>query len=77
MRNGLENQLQENQRTVMECVDKIDKLYERLQLDNNQKFNFLAENRGNYHMLLRYFLISHQVRKHFWPNAIVRTFLNM
>ena len=50
MRNGLETQLQENQRIVMECVDKIDKLYERLQLDNNQKFNFLAENRGKHHI---------------------------
>lgn len=47
VRNGLENQLKENQRIVMECVDKIDKLYDRLQLDNNQKFNFLAENRGH------------------------------
>ena len=59
MRNSLETQLQENQRIVMECVDKIDKLYERLQLDNNQKFNFLAENRGNYiHIYQRVFFLK-------------------
>eukprot|EP00088_Acartia_fossae_P036976 TRINITY_DN3816_c0_g1_i5.p1 TRINITY_DN3816_c0_g1~~TRINITY_DN3816_c0_g1_i5.p1 ORF type:complete len:685 (-),score=168.86 TRINITY_DN3816_c0_g1_i5:182-2236(-) len=44
---NLQQKLQENQRVVMECVDKIDKLYERLQLDNNLKFQFLAENRGH------------------------------
>jgi hypothetical protein len=43
---GLEEQVKQNQRRVMECVEKIDSLYERLQLNMNDKFQFLAEHQG-------------------------------
>merc|ERR1719233_357922 len=32
---------------VMEAVEKIDNLYERLQMEMNEKFQFLAENQGH------------------------------
>ena len=31
---------------VMELIEKIDALFDRLQMDNRQKFEFLANNRG-------------------------------
>ena len=40
----LEEQVKKNQRMVMEAVEKIDSLYERLQMEMNEKFQFLAEN---------------------------------
>ena len=42
----LEDRLKANQREVCECIDKIDALYERLQMDANTKFEFLANNKG-------------------------------
>lgn len=44
---NLEDQLKANQKLVMECIEKIDSLYERLTLDANTKFQFLAENQGH------------------------------
>ena len=38
--------MKRNQRRVMELVDRMDKLYERLQLNIHQKFQFIAENQG-------------------------------
>ena len=46
MVSGLEEQVKRNQRHVMECVERLDSLYERLQLDIHNKFQFLAENQG-------------------------------
>jgi len=43
----LEDVVKKNQKTVMEAVEKIDSLYERLQLDMNEKFHFLAETQGH------------------------------
>jgi len=43
----LEDRLKANQREVCECIDKIDALYERLQMDANTKFEFLANNKGH------------------------------
>merc|ERR1719481_2479916 len=43
----LEDVVKKNQKTVMEAVEKIDRLYERLQLDMNEKFHFLAETQGH------------------------------
>ena len=40
----LESEVKKNQKMVMESVEKIDHLYERLQLEMNEKFQFLAEN---------------------------------
>ena len=38
--------MKQNQRRVMECVERLDSLYERLQLNMNDKFQFLAEHQG-------------------------------
>ncbi len=46
MVSGLEEQVKRNQRQVMECVERLDSLYERLQLNIHNKFQFLAENQG-------------------------------
>jgi len=43
----LKDVVKNNQKTVMEAVEKIDSLYERLQLDMNEKFHFLAETQGH------------------------------
>jgi len=43
----LEEQVKKNQKMVMEAVEKIDNLYERLQMEMNDKFQFLAENQGH------------------------------
>jgi len=43
----LESEVKKNQKMVMESVEKIDHLYERLQLEMNEKFQFLAENQGH------------------------------
>lgn len=43
----LESEVKKNQKLVMESVEKIDHLYERLQLEMNEKFQFLAENQGH------------------------------
>lgn len=43
----LEDRLKSNQREVCECVEKIDALYERLQMDMHEKFDFLANNKGH------------------------------
>jgi hypothetical protein len=43
---GLEEQVKKNQRRVMECVERMDSLYDRLQLNMNDKFQFLAEHQG-------------------------------
>ena len=40
----LEEMVKKNQKMVMEAVEKIDSLYERLQMEMNEKFQFLAEN---------------------------------
>ena len=52
----LEDQLKANQKLVMECIEKIDSLYERLTLDANTKFQFLAENQGWYSRSIRIYL---------------------
>jgi len=44
---GLEDKLKSNQREVMESIERIDALYDRLQLDANTKFQFLSNNRGH------------------------------
>lgn len=44
---GLEEQVKLNQRRVMECVERLDCLYDRLQLNMNDKFQFLAEHQGH------------------------------
>jgi hypothetical protein len=51
MVSGLEEQVKRNQRQVMECVERLDSLYERLQLNIHNKFQFLAENQGTVHKL--------------------------
>jgi len=43
----LEDLVKKNQKVVMKAVEKIDRLYERLQLEVNEKFHFLAENQGH------------------------------
>lgn len=43
----LEERLKTNEKIVMDAVEKLDNLYERLQLDMNDKFQFLNEFRGN------------------------------
>jgi len=43
----LEERLKVNKKIVMDAVEKLDNLYERLQLDMNDKFQFLNEFRGN------------------------------
>jgi len=43
----LEARFKTNQKIVMDAVEKLDSLYERLQLDMNEKFQFLDEHRGN------------------------------
>ena len=43
----LEGEVKKNQKVVMEAVERLDSLYERLQLEMNEKFQFLAENRGH------------------------------
>jgi len=43
----LEDLVKKNQKVVMEAVEKIDSLYERLQMEMNEKFQFLAENQGH------------------------------
>jgi hypothetical protein len=57
MVSGLEEQVKRNQRQVMECVERLDSLYERLQLNIHNKFQFLAENQGTVHKL-RTFTVS-------------------
>lgn len=42
----LEDEVKKNQKEVCECIEKIDALYARLQLDDNKKFHFLSNNRG-------------------------------
>ena len=42
---NLENQVKHNQKIVMESVERLDSLYERLQLDMNDKFQFLAQHK--------------------------------
>ena len=49
--------MKRNQRQVMECVERLDSLYERLQLNIHNKFQFLAENQGTVHKL-RTFTVS-------------------
>ena len=44
---NLEERRSHNQKVVMEAVERLDSLYERLQLDMNEKFQFLAENQGH------------------------------
>ena len=44
---NLEEMIKKNQKTVMKAVEKIDSLYERLQMEVNEKFHFLAENQGH------------------------------
>ena len=41
----LEGQVKINQKVVFEAVEKLDNLYERLQLEMNEKFQFMAENK--------------------------------
>ena len=41
----LEGQVKNNQKVVFEAVEKLDYLYERLQLEMNEKFQFMAENK--------------------------------
>jgi len=43
----LEERLKVNKKIVMDAEEKLDNLYERLQLDMNDKFQFLEEFRGN------------------------------
>jgi len=43
----LEERKTRNMRTTMEAVEKLDSLYERLQLDMREKFDFLTENPGH------------------------------
>jgi len=43
----LEEEKTRNMRTTMEAVEKLDSLYERLQLDMGEKFQFLSENPGH------------------------------
>jgi len=43
----LEGEVKKNQKVVMEAVERLDSLYERLQLEMNEKFQFLAENQGH------------------------------
>ncbi|XP_023336270.1 protein regulator of cytokinesis 1 [Eurytemora carolleeae] len=43
----LEDEVKKNQKEVCECIEKIDALYARLQLDDNKKFHFLSNNRGH------------------------------
>lgn len=44
---SLVEKVQANQKEIMECCEKIDVLYERLQLDMADKFKFLAANTGH------------------------------
>ena len=41
----LEGEVKKNQKVVFEAVEKLDNLYERLQLEMNEKFQFLAEHK--------------------------------
>jgi len=43
----LEERKTRNMRTTMEAVEKLDSLYERLQLEMREKFDFLAEHPGH------------------------------
>merc|ERR1719334_1569450 len=43
----LEEKATKNKRIVMEAVERLDSLYERLQLDMSDKLNFLSLNRGH------------------------------
>eukprot|EP00092_Neocalanus_flemingeri_P102604 GFUD01131245.1.p1 GENE.GFUD01131245.1~~GFUD01131245.1.p1 ORF type:complete len:662 (-),score=174.00 GFUD01131245.1:409-2394(-) len=49
----LETDVKKNQKVVMEAVERLDSLYERLQLEMNEKFQFLAENQGHSPSVIR------------------------
>ena len=58
----LEKQVKKNQKMVMEAVEKIDNLYDRLQMEMNDKFQFLAENQvwSLYHLCINIYSLSLQ-----------------
>jgi len=49
----LEGEVKKNQKVVFEAVEKFDNLYERLQLEMNEKFQFLAEHKGHSPSVIR------------------------
>ena len=44
---NLEERVKKNQKIVMKAVEEIDSLYDMLQMEVNEKFQFLAENQGH------------------------------
>jgi len=49
----LEGEVKKNQKVVMEAVERLDNLYERLQLEMKDKFQFLSENQGHSPSVIR------------------------
>ena len=49
----LEAGVKDNQRSALASIERIDALYERLQLDTGDKMEFLAMNRGHNPTILR------------------------